>query len=91
LYVGYTDTLFGVSHSFVVAQDPLTGQEYATRAGPNVNGSLGPKNPNQPWGTIFAIAGPFNSSFTDYNNQNAPLQYAGTVDISFAAEATEMS
>ncbi|HEY0469352.1 MAG TPA: hypothetical protein VGC79_34420, partial [Polyangiaceae bacterium] len=93
IYLGYTDTFAPYnSHTFVVARDRNTGDQYATRAGPNIDLKTGEAvDPNKPWGTVHAVAGVYDENFPDYKVVNAPLQYVGQLNVSLASIAASMN
>ena len=80
LIIGYTDTplpLGAGNHALVIAIDPITGEQYATRAGPGLNDQGGfPK--------IEAVYGKYDSSFVDAPANVHTTQTIGTLDISLA-------
>jgi len=59
--IGYSHTaFFGMTHGFVILTDTVTGQQYATRAGPQCFGCGG-----LGFGPITAVAASYNSDFKD--------------------------
>jgi RHS repeat-associated protein len=85
---GYTDTPVGAgtNHVVVIGTDPVTGESYATRAGPALGRGDGGCC------TIFAEAGVFDESFRDPPSKVHTRQPVGTLNISlaeFAARANE--
>ena len=80
--IGYTGTPVGIgSHPVIIGTDKVTGEQFATRAGPG-------------WGTIKAIADVYDETFTDKPSEVHTTQTVGTLDISideFAARAMEFA
>ena len=82
LSIGYTDTPVGVgNHALVIATDPITGEQYATRAGPRLNDQGG-------CCIIEAVYGEYNSSFRDAPSSVHTTQNIGSLDISLAEFAS---
>ena len=82
LSIGYTDTPAGMgNHALVIATDPVTGKQYATRAGPRLNDQGG-------CCVIEAVYDDYNSSFRDTPSSVYTIQNIGTLDISLAEFAS---
>ena len=82
LSIGYTDTPVGVgNHALVIATDPVTGEQYATRAGPRLNDQGG-------CCVIEAVYGEYNSSFRDAPYSVHTTQNIGSLDLSLAEFAS---
>ena len=78
LSIGYADTPVGVgNHALVIATDPITGEQYATRAGPRLNDQGG-------CCIIEAEYDKYDSFFRDTPANVHTTQNVGTLDMSLA-------
>ncbi|WP_137392520.1 RHS repeat domain-containing protein [Rhodoligotrophos defluvii] len=76
--LGYTDTPVGLgtNHALVIGTDGITGEQYATRAGPVFPGGRGP--------FIGAVAGPYDETFRDPPSSVHTLQEIGFLNMPFS-------
>lgn len=86
--VGYTKSAVRVgNHALIIATDPVTGRQYATRAGPRLNDQGG-------CCLIQSVHGVYDDSFRDAPADVHTIQTLGTLNISlaeFANRAAEFS
>ena len=86
--IGYTDTpVKAGNHALVIATDPVTGEQYATRAGPRLNDKGG-------CCLIHAEHGIYDASFRDAPDNVHTTQNVGALNISiseFVGRAAEFS
>jgi len=89
IHLGYTDTPVTVggrpNHALIIATDPVTGEQYATRAGPGRSGFRA---------VIRAESDVFDHHFRDAPAAVHTLQKLGTVNMSmevFVTRANEFS
>ncbi|WP_308855468.1 RHS repeat-associated core domain-containing protein, partial [Shewanella sp. LC2] len=89
--LGYTDTPVGMgtNHALVIVTDPLTGEQYATRAGPSL-GKTDEGGSGIGLGTIRAESGVYDKTFRDSPDKVHTTQYVGKLTISFAEAASRM-
>ncbi|MFQ6371525.1 FG-GAP-like repeat-containing protein [Shewanella sp. YIC-542] len=89
--LGYTDTPVGMgtNHALVIVTDPLTGEQYATRAGPSLfktdEGGSGVG-----LGTIRAESGVYDKTFRDSPDKVHTTQHVGKIKITFAEAVSRM-
>ena len=86
--LGYTNTPVGIgNHALVIAADPATGEQFATRAGPA-------KNYRGECCLLMSEYGVYDSTFRDPPEKVHTIQSIGSLDISlaeFASRAAEFS
>ena len=76
--IGYTDSAVGVgNHALVIGTDPVTGEQYATRAGPGMQFGF------SPFGPIETEADVYNANFADTPSEVQSTQALGVLDASF--------
>ena len=82
--IGYTDSAVYVgNHALVIGTDPVTGEQYATRAGPEYKFAVTLFGP-QLDATIEAVASVFDEDFVDTPSEVHTTQALGVLDASFA-------
>ena len=80
--IGYTDSAVGVgNHALVVGTDAVTGEQYATRAGPGMQFEF------SPFGPVTAKAGAYSENFLDRPSEVHSTQGLGVLNASL----TELS
>jgi RHS repeat-associated protein len=89
--LGYTDTPVGMgtNHALVIVTDPLTGEQYATRAGPSL-GKTDEGGSGVGLGTIRAESGVYDKTFRDSPDKVHTTQHVGKLKITFAEAVSRM-
>ena len=89
--LGYTDTPVGMwtNHALVIVTDPLTGEQYATRAGPSL-GKTDEGGSGVGLGTIRAESGIYDKTFRDSPDKVHTTQHVGKLKITFAEAVSRM-
>jgi len=89
--LGYTDTPVGMgtNHALVIVTDPLTGERYATRAGPSL-GKTDEGGSGVGLGTIRAESGVYDKTFRDSPDKVHTTQHVGKLKITFAEAVSRM-
>ncbi len=73
----------------MIATNPETGIQYATRAGPSVGAKQG-LSIEGPLGYIYAQSGVFDESFRDPPSKVRDVQHVGTLNVSLTKTAAMM-
>jgi RHS repeat-associated protein len=92
--LGYTKVrgIDNANHALVIATDQLTGDAYATRAGPSldVDKQAYSQHRGTGWGAIHAEYGTYDESFRDPPSRVHSVQKVGILNTSLADVATRM-